>query len=82
MEYTHGKFYFLIEFTTFCSLVKLLDYRLRNYIVACMSEYSRPVVGLTQPHLQWVLGALSPGVKRSGREADHSPPTSAEVKKT
>jgi hypothetical protein len=27
-------------------------------------------------------GALSPGVKRSGREADHSTPTSAEVKKT
>jgi hypothetical protein len=26
-------------------------------------------------------GALSPGVKRQGREADHSPPTSAEVKK-
>jgi hypothetical protein len=26
-------------------------------------------------------GALYPGVKRPGREADHSPPTSAEVKK-
>jgi hypothetical protein len=26
-------------------------------------------------------GALSPGVKRPGSEADHSPPTSAEVKK-
>jgi hypothetical protein len=26
-------------------------------------------------------GALSPGVKRPGREADHSPPASAEVKK-
>jgi hypothetical protein len=25
-------------------------------------------------------GALSPGVKRPGREADHSPPASAEVK--
>jgi hypothetical protein len=25
-------------------------------------------------------GALSPGIKRPGREADHSPPTSAEVK--
>jgi hypothetical protein len=30
---------------------------------------------------QKVPGALSPGVKRSGREAHHSPPTSAEVKK-
>jgi hypothetical protein len=27
-------------------------------------------------------GALSPGVKRPGREADHSPLTSAKVKKT
>jgi hypothetical protein len=36
----------------------------------------------TQPPIQWVPRALSPGVKRSGREADHSPPTSAEVKKT
>jgi hypothetical protein len=28
-----------------------------------------------------VPGALSPGVKRPGREADHTPPSSAEVKK-
>jgi hypothetical protein len=27
-------------------------------------------------------GPPSPGVKRPGREADHSPPTSAEIKKT
>jgi hypothetical protein len=36
----------------------------------------------TQPPIQWVPGALSQGVKRPGREADHSPPTSAKVKKT
>jgi hypothetical protein len=35
----------------------------------------------TQPPSQWVLGALSPGVKRPGSEADHSPQTSAKVKK-
>jgi hypothetical protein len=35
----------------------------------------------TQPRIQWVPGALSSGVKRQGREADHSPPASAEVKK-
>jgi hypothetical protein len=29
---------------------------------------------------QWVPGALSLGVKRPGREADHSPPSSADVK--
>jgi hypothetical protein len=30
--------------------------------------------------IQWVPGALSLGVKRPGREADHSAPSSAEVK--
>jgi hypothetical protein len=37
--------------------------------------------GATQPPIQWVPGALSLGVKRPGREADHSPPSCAEVKK-
>jgi hypothetical protein len=37
-------------------------------------------MGSTQPLFQWVSGALSLGVKRPGREADHSPPSSAEVK--
>jgi hypothetical protein len=41
---------------------------------------SRPVLGPTQPPIQWVPGSLSLGVKRLGREADHSPPSSAEVK--
>jgi hypothetical protein len=35
---------------------------------------------VTQPPIQWVLGALYLGVKRPGREADHSLPSSAEVK--
>jgi hypothetical protein len=34
----------------------------------------------TQPPIQWVPGALSLEVKLPGREADHSPPSSAEVK--
>jgi hypothetical protein len=41
---------------------------------------STPVLKPTQPPIQWVPGALSPRVKRPGREADHSPPSSAEVK--
>jgi len=36
-------------------------------------------VGPTQPPIQWIPGALSLGVKRPGREADHSHPSSAEV---
>jgi hypothetical protein len=45
------------------------------------SMSSRPAPRLTQHHIQWVPGALPPGVKRPERETDHSPPTSAEVKK-
>jgi hypothetical protein len=41
---------------------------------------SRTALEPTQPPIQWVPGALSLGVKRPGREADHSPPSSAEVK--
>jgi hypothetical protein len=35
-----------------------------------------------QPPTQWVPGLLFSGVKRQERETDHSPLTSAEVKKT
>jgi hypothetical protein len=42
---------------------------------------SRPALAPPpQPLIQWAPGALSLGVKRQGREADHSPPFSAEVK--
>jgi hypothetical protein len=41
---------------------------------------SRTALGPTQPPIQWVPRALSLGVKRPGREADHSPPSRAEVK--
>jgi hypothetical protein len=34
---------------------------------------SRTALGLTQPLIQWVTGALSLGVNRPGREADNSP---------
>jgi hypothetical protein len=39
-------------------------------------------LGPTQSPIQWIPGALSLGVKRQGREVDHLPPASAEVKKT
>jgi hypothetical protein len=44
------------------------------------STASRTALGSTQPPIQWVPGALSLGVKRPGREADYSPPSTAEVK--
>jgi hypothetical protein len=46
------------------------------------STSSRPALGSIQPPIQWVPGAVSPGVRRPWRESDHSPPASAEVKKT
>jgi hypothetical protein len=40
----------------------------------------RTALGPTQPPIQWVPAAFSLGVKRPGREADHSASSSAEVK--
>jgi hypothetical protein len=40
----------------------------------------RAALGLTQPPIQRETGAVSLGVKRPGREADHSPPNTVEVK--
>jgi hypothetical protein len=45
------------------------------------STSSRPAQWPTQHPSQWVRGALSPGVKWPGREANHSPPASDEFKK-
>jgi hypothetical protein len=41
---------------------------------------SKPALGPTQPPIQWVPGVLFIGTKRPGREADHSPPSNADVK--
>jgi hypothetical protein len=51
-----------------------------NPLIFLFTTASRPALGPTQPPIQWVLGALPLEVKRSGCEADHSPPSSAEVK--
>jgi hypothetical protein len=44
------------------------------------STASRPHVGSTQPPVQWVLGLLSPGIKRPRQSSDHSPPSRVEFK--
>jgi hypothetical protein len=41
---------------------------------------SRTALGPTQSPIHWVPGALSLGIKQPGREANHSPPSSSEVK--
>jgi hypothetical protein len=43
------------------------------------SMTSRPPLGPTQPPIQWEAMGVLLGVKWPGREADCSPPTSAEV---
>jgi len=44
-----------------------------------LTTASRPVLGPTQTLIQWVSWTLSLEVKRTGREDDHLPPSSAEV---
>jgi hypothetical protein len=44
------------------------------------STSSGPALRPTQPPIQWVLEVLSPRLKQAGRQGDHSPPASAEVK--
>jgi hypothetical protein len=48
--------------------------------ILLFTTVSRPALGSIQPPIQWIPGALSLGLKRPGREADHSLPSSAEVK--
>jgi hypothetical protein len=48
--------------------------------IILFSTASRPALGPTKPSIQRLPGVLSPRVKRQGSEADHSPPSSAEVK--
>jgi hypothetical protein len=55
-----------------------LDSR-RGLGIFLFTTASRTALGHTQLPIQWVTGTLSLGVKRARREADHSPPSSAEV---
>jgi hypothetical protein len=54
------------------------DREIKNFV---FSTSSRPAPGPTQPHSQRVPGAFSLGGKAAAYKTDHSPPTSAEVKK-
>jgi hypothetical protein len=45
-----------------------------------LDSVSRSALGPTQPPVQWVPVDPFPGAKaRPGRDADHSPPSSAEI---
>jgi hypothetical protein len=62
-------------FVAWCSVKKSAGLGIFLFTTA-----SRLALGSAQPPIQWVPGALSLGVKLPEREADHSPPSSAEVK--
>jgi hypothetical protein len=49
-------------------------------VILLFSITSRPALEPTQPPFQCVLEAVSLGVKRPGLVADHSTPSSTEVK--
>jgi hypothetical protein len=54
------------------------DYR-QEEDISFFSTVSKSPLGHNKP-IQCVLRALSPKVKKPGRETDHKPPSSAEVK--
>jgi hypothetical protein len=49
-------------------------------VMLLFATASRPALWSTQPRIQCVPWALFSGVKRMGREADHSPISSDEIK--
>jgi hypothetical protein len=65
------------ETVSSCSPNSFRPCRLRPQFV---HNGSVPFAASTQPPVQWVPGTLSLGVKRPGREADHSPPSCTEFK--
>jgi hypothetical protein len=69
------------SFTFFISVFGVLGFESRQRLgIFLFTTVSRPVLGHTQPPIQWIKRALSLGVKRPERAADHSPPSSAEFK--
>jgi hypothetical protein len=62
-------------------MIRVLGFDLKQGLgIFLFTTVSRPAMGPTQPPIQWVLVALSLGVKCPTYEADYSPPTGAEVK--
>jgi hypothetical protein len=53
--------------------------RVKNSFFFALSKLA---LGPTQASIQWVPGPFIPRVKQPGHEADKSPPSSAEVKRT
>jgi hypothetical protein len=62
-------------------MIRILGFDSRRGLgIFLFTTAPRTALGPTEPPIQWVPRALSLEVKRPGREADHSPPSTAEVK--
>jgi hypothetical protein len=61
-------------------LIKTEDFVTSWLTAKCTIELGEPRYLSRSPPMQLIQGDISHGVKRQGREADHSPPFSAEVK--
>jgi hypothetical protein len=57
----------------------VLECRGSNTSIGKSSTASLLALEPTQPPIQWVTKAISLGVKRPGRQADHSLPSSAKI---
>jgi len=51
-----------------------------HFVVFWVMTVSRTALGLTRTPIEKLQEVLSLGVKRPGREADHSPPSSDKIK--
>jgi hypothetical protein len=68
---------------TYLTFVRLDDLEFESWQelgIFLLTNASRPVLGPTHPPIQWVPGTLFLGVNWPGREADHSTPSSVEIK--
>jgi hypothetical protein len=63
-------------------MIGVLGFDFRRGLEILFTTASRTALKPTQPPIHWVPGALSLGVKRPEREADHSPPSNAEVEES
>jgi hypothetical protein len=68
---------YILKIGNFC-YIQIISFfrRLLQIQIYCIKNNKQSIP------IQWATGALSPGAKEPGCEANHSPPTSAEVKKT
>jgi hypothetical protein len=72
--------FFLYNIHSHTFLHRTLLRRICCYIIFLPLSRPERLLGPTQPPIQRLPGALCLGVKRPGREADHSPPSTTEVK--